>query len=71
MKIITWNVRGVANPNFCLNAQDLVNTHHPDIMVILEQKIGGSHAKYVANQMGLSRNFQVDPQGFFGGIWVL
>ena len=40
-------------------------------MVILEPKIGGSHAKYVANQVGLSRNFQVDPQRFSGGIWVL
>ena len=51
--------------------QDLVNTHHPNIMVILEPKIGGSHAENVANQVGLSRNFRVDPQGFSGGIWVL
>ena len=71
MKIITWNVRGAANQNFCLNAQDLVKTHHPDIMVILEPKIGYSHAENVANQVGLSRNFRVDPQGFSGGIWVL
>ena len=68
MKIIAWNVRGAANPNFRLNVQDLVNTHHPDIMVILEPKIGGSHAENVANQVGLSCNFWVDPQGFSGGI---
>ena len=68
MKIITWNVRGAANPNFRLNVQDLVNTHHPNIMVILEPKIGGSHVENVANQVGLSCNFWVDPQGFSGGI---
>ena len=68
MKIITWNVRGATNPNFRLNVQDLVNTHHPDIMVILEPKIGGSHVENVANQVGLSCNFWVDPQGFSRGI---
>ena len=71
MKIITWNVKGAANQNFCLDAQDLVNMHHLDIMVILEPKIGCSHVENVGNQVGLSRDFQVDPQGFSGGIWVL
>lgn len=57
MKIVTWNVRGAANVRFCMNAQDLVNTHHPEIHVILEPKISGTHAERVINQVGLPRHF--------------
>lgn len=71
MKIVTWNVRGAANVRFCMNAQDLVNTHHHEILVILEPKISGTHAEHVINQVGLSHHFQVDPNGMSGGIWVL
>ena len=73
MKIVTWNVRGAANVRFCMNAQDLVNTHHPEIHVILEPKISGTHAEHVINQVGLPRHFRVDPKcqvvsGFYGRI---
>ena len=61
MKIVTWNVRGAANVRFCMNAQDLVNTHHPEIHVILEPTISGTHAEHVINQVGLPRHFRVDP----------
>lgn len=68
------DVRGAANVHFRMNAQDLVNTHHPEILVILEPKISGTHVEHVINQVGLPHHFQVDPMGcqvvsgFYGKI---
>uniref|UniRef100_A0A7N2LGZ2 Uncharacterized protein n=1 Tax=Quercus lobata TaxID=97700 RepID=A0A7N2LGZ2_QUELO len=43
----------------------------PDILVILEPKISGSHAEHVIDQVGLPCHFRVDPVSLSGGIWVL
>ena len=71
MKIVTWNVRGATNDHFRMNVQDLVNTYHPEIFVILEPKIGGSHAERVINHVGLPRHSRVDPNDMSGGIWIM
>ena len=74
MEITTWNVRRAGNGWFRLNVQDLVNAYRvtdPDILVILEPKISGSHAEHVICQVGLPCHFRVDPVGLSRGIWVL
>ena len=74
MEIATWNVRRAGNGWFRLNVQDLVNAYRvtdPDILVILEPKISGSHAEHVIGQVSLPCHFRVDPVGLSGGIWVL
>ena len=74
MEIATWNVRRAGNGWFRLNVQDLVNAYRvtdPDILVILEPKISGSHAEHVIGQVGLPCHFRVDPVSLSGGIWVL
>ena len=71
MRIATWNVRGAGNARFLLNVQDLINLYRPDILVILEPKIGGQHTEHVIGQVGFPCHFRVDPTGLSEGLLVL
>ena len=45
MNIIVWNSKGALKPNFQRHVRELVRNYNPDIMVIMETRIGGDRAR--------------------------
>ncbi|KAL7210180.1 hypothetical protein ACSBR1_031694 [Camellia fascicularis] len=51
--------------------KELVHTHKPSIMVLMETKVELSFMGQFFNKMGFTASSHVDPVGCTGGIWVL
>ena len=71
MNIIVWNCRGVLKPNFQSHVRDLVRTHNPSILVVMETRVGGDRAKEIINRLPFDGFIYTDTLGFAGGIWLL
>ena len=71
MNIIVWNCRGALKPNFQSHVRDLVRTHNPSILVVMETRIGGDRAKEIINRLPFDGFIYTNTLGFAGGIWLL
>ncbi|KAF7821806.1 reverse transcriptase [Senna tora] len=71
MKILAWNVRGAANPEFRRVFRDMMPTYQPDMVLLTETRISGEHAENIIASLGFDNTFKVDAMGFAGGIWIL
>ena len=71
MKILLWNCRGAGNPNFHRNFVELMHSHQPTIVVLVETQILGQRAMDVSIALGFDRVIRSDVEGFSGGIWLL
>jgi exonuclease III len=71
MKVLLWNCRGAGNPNFRRNFADLMRSHQPTIVVLVETRISGQRAVEVSTALGFDRVIRSDAEGFSGGIWLL
>ncbi|KAL2926259.1 putative RNA-directed DNA polymerase from transposon X-element [Bienertia sinuspersici] len=65
-----WNVQGAGNREFLRALKELVRTHRPKVLTLVETHMGGEHAARVASILGFDGHTRVDAQGFSGGIWV-
>ena len=41
MNVIIWNCRGALKPSFNIRVGELVQSHNPAILVIMETHVGG------------------------------
>lgn len=57
MNIINWNVRGVGSTDFHIIFKDLVTSHNPDAMNIIETFLSGD--KVVIGTLGFERYIKV------------
>ena len=71
MNVLIWNCRGVLKPSFRQTVLDLVNWHHPIIMVITETRLSGDSAKGIMAPLPFDRAMCSDTIGFARGIWLL
>ncbi|KAF7827149.1 reverse transcriptase [Senna tora] len=71
MKILAWNVRGAANPDFRRAFRDIMLIYQPDAVILTETRISGEHAEQIISSLGFDNTFKVDGMGFAGGIWLL
>ncbi|PKI46326.1 hypothetical protein CRG98_033302 [Punica granatum] len=71
MNMLVWNCRGVGNANFRHSLRDLVNNHHPDIVILTETRLSGDQATRVANTFPFDGFFCTETTGLFGGIWIM
>ncbi|XP_021771497.1 uncharacterized protein LOC110735618 [Chenopodium quinoa] len=65
-----WNVQGAGSSNFIRSLKDLIHTHKPNVLTLVETHMGGEQAVKIANIIGYDGHERVDAMGFSGGIWV-
>ncbi|KAI8027869.1 hypothetical protein LOK49_LG02G01070 [Camellia lanceoleosa] len=71
MKILIWNCRGAGNNTFKRNLRELIRTHKPEILALMETKVTFSSPGNFFNNLVFSTSTMVDPIGRMGGIWML
>ncbi|XP_030940291.1 uncharacterized protein LOC115965260 [Quercus lobata] len=71
MNISAWNCRGASKPFFQNHVRELVNTHDPAIMIIMETRIGGARARDITDKLPFDGAIHTDTLGFAGGLWLL
>ena len=71
LKILTWNCRGAANPEFRRAFLELKRIHNPIICFILETRVSGEPANRLCDQLGFGGKHIVNANGFSGGIWMI
>lgn len=71
MKIVVWNCRGASRPSFIRVTRDLIRSHQPTILAILETRLLSFQASGIISQLGFSDSICVDPEGFSGGLYLL
>lgn len=71
MICLVWNCRGAGNNTFRRNMHELINLHHPDVLVLVETKIPLSDMGEFFNRRHFTASSFTDPVGRSGGIWVL
>ncbi|KAL2926253.1 Protein FixB, partial [Bienertia sinuspersici] len=59
-----WNVQGAGNREFLRALKELVRTHRPKVLTLVETHMGGEHAARVASILGFDGHTRVDAQGF-------
>ncbi|XP_019198971.1 PREDICTED: uncharacterized protein LOC109192724 [Ipomoea nil] len=72
MKVVSWNCRGVGNFRVRKHVKQLLNSSRPDALCLLEIRTNKVEAMIkLANQLGFSNHFLVEPLGFAGGLLLL
>lgn len=71
LEIVVWNCKGVGNPKFKINFLDLMKTHKPGIVALLETKVSLDFMRTFFKSLGLKGSVHVNPMGRVGGIWLL
>lgn len=69
--IIIWNVRGAGKRSFAQSVRDLIQLHKVKLFVILEPRISGERMFRIIQNIGFSKYFIVEAEGFAGGLWML
>lgn len=67
---MVWNVQGAGSRDFMNALREVVRTHKPSVLSLVETHMGGEHAMKIAKMIGYTGHIRVDAQGFSGGIWV-
>lgn len=70
-KILIWNCRGAGNNRFKNNFRELMRIHSLEIVAILEPKVSMQSMGLFFRNLGFTRDTFTDPNGRYGGIWVL
>ena len=48
-----------------------MNTHDPAIMIIMETRIGGAHARDITDKLPFDGAIHTNTIEFTGGLWLL
>lgn len=70
MKLLVWNVQDAGGKLFCPLIKDMVKTHKPNIMALVEPRISRSNADKVVRKLGFKRSHRIEANGFASGIWL-
>lgn len=71
MIFLTWNCQGVAAKETQRTFKEVIRTHKPQLVGLLEPKISGFNADKVCNSLGFDDWVRVEALGFSGGVWVI
>ncbi|KAI8006842.1 hypothetical protein LOK49_LG07G03164 [Camellia lanceoleosa] len=71
LTLMFWNCRGTGNNAFKRNMRELIKSHHPSILILMETKVLYSSMGNFFTNMGFTTATIVDPVGKSGGIWLL
>ena len=59
------------NPRFHVTLKNLIDTHSPSIVIVMETLVGGERAKDITDRLPFDGALHADTIGYSGGIWVL
>lgn len=68
MSVLSWNCRGLGNPQTIQVLRDLVNMKRPNFFFLVETFVGRSVMERVGRHVGFGRSFVVERSGHGGGI---
>ena len=71
MNVIVWNCRGALKSNFQRHVRELVRTHNPTILVVMETWVGGGRAKEIIDCLPFDGDILAETIGYAGGVWLL
>ncbi|CAM8993770.1 unnamed protein product [Rhodiola kirilowii] len=71
MKCVSWNCRGVGGPRAVRAISDVVNTHRPSILGLIETKKSNGDWESLRYKLGFKGCFAVRSSGKAGGLAVL
>ena len=71
MNIIAWNCRGTRKLAFKSHVRELVHNHDPDILIVMETRIGGDRAKEITDELPFDGAIHTLTIGYAGGLWLL
>ena len=67
-----YNVFPFPNLSLSMNhVRELARIHNPAILVIIETKLGGAHAKEIADRLPFDGAIHTETVGFTRGLWLL
>ncbi|KAL0437409.1 UNVERIFIED_CONTAM: hypothetical protein Sradi_0448800 [Sesamum radiatum] len=71
MRILSWNCKGAARPEFLTAARDLIHRAHPHIFIILDTRMHADRAISVIPRLSFTDSAILSSIGYSGGVWVL
>ncbi|KAL7201796.1 hypothetical protein ACSBR1_033489 [Camellia fascicularis] len=71
IRILFWNCRGAGNNKFKRNLVEIIKTHKPEILVLMETKVAFSTMSEFFNRLGFTASSTIDPVSRVGGIWIV
>ncbi|KAI8019049.1 hypothetical protein LOK49_LG04G00938 [Camellia lanceoleosa] len=71
LKLLIWNCRGAGHKTFKCNLVEILRSHKPEILILMETKLAFSKMGNFFNHLGFTASTIVDPIGKVGGIWIL
>ncbi|KAL8141080.1 hypothetical protein V2J09_007101 [Rumex salicifolius] len=71
IKVISWNVQRAASRDFMRTLKDLIRSHGPSILILLETRISELQVDKVCTTIGFDDIVWSEVVGFRGGIWIL
>lgn len=71
MNIISWNCKGTLRAAFRSHVRELVRSHDPAILIVMETCIEGNRAKAITDDFLFDGAIHTDSIGYTGGLWLL
>jgi exonuclease III len=71
MKILSWNCRGLGNPQLVRALTHLVRTKKPHLVFLIKTKMTKNKVEFIRIKLGYNRMFVVDCKGRNGGLLLL
>ena len=68
---VTWNCRGLGNPRAVLALKDLVWSHQPNFIFLVETLVNQNKIDAIKKSLGYNGCFSVDCDGRSGGLAFL
>ena len=68
MNCLSWNCRGLGNPETVRELRKVVKQESPSLLFVMETKIQGKRVESLKNLLGFTGCFAVDSNGLIGGI---
>ncbi|XP_028113727.1 uncharacterized protein LOC114311755 [Camellia sinensis] len=71
LKLLFWNCRGAGNKIFKRNLVEIIRSHKPEILILMETKVAFSRMGNFFNRLGFTASTIVDPVSRVSGFWIV
>ena len=71
MSVLIWNVWGLGSPRAFTRLRNLLRSHSPEVVFLLETKLYGRKARFLYRKAGFFNGFHVDANGSSGGLVLM
>ena len=68
MSVLSWNCRGLGNPEAVRELRSIVKLEGPSLLFVMEIKIKAKGVEDLKYTLGLAGSFAIDSFGLSGGI---